>query len=107
MNAPFAPERDDPTTVLQVDLRDDAATLRIAAFVDAHDGSPFHLSEWLIAIERGTSQEACGIVAEQAGRIIGWLPLTLVHSPLFGRALVSSGFAVDGGVLADAPHVAL
>ena len=36
MNAPFAPERDDPTTVSQVDMRDDAAALRIGAFVDAH-----------------------------------------------------------------------
>ena len=33
--------------------------------------------------------------------IVGVLPLTLVHSPLFGRALVSSGFAVDGGILAE------
>jgi FemAB-related protein (PEP-CTERM system-associated) len=29
-----------------------------------------------------------------------------VKSRLFGQALVSSGFAVDGGILADEPHVA-
>jgi len=34
------------------------------------------------------------------------LPLNLIHSPLFGRALVSSGFAVNGGIIADSAHVA-
>ncbi len=29
------------------------------------------------------------------------LPLTEIRSPLFGKALVSAGFAVDGGILAD------
>jgi hypothetical protein len=33
-----------------------------------------------------------------------YLPLTQVHSPIFGRVLASSGFAVGGGVLA-APDV--
>ena len=37
---------------------------------------------------------------ERGTTLSGWLPLTLVHSPLFGRALVSSGFGVGGGVLA-------
>jgi FemAB-related protein (PEP-CTERM system-associated) len=40
-------------------------------------------------------------VAEKAGAITGWLPLTEVHSPIFGRMLASSGFAVEGGVLAE------
>ena len=35
------------------------------------------------------------------GSICGVLPLTEIHSPLFGRALASSGFAVGGGILAD------
>ena len=106
MNAPFAPERSEPTEIAVADLRDPAQASRIAAFVDEQDGSPFHLPEWLAAIERGTGQKAYGIVAERAGRIVGWLPLTLVHSPLFGRALVSSGFAVDGGALARERNVA-
>lgn len=102
MNAPFRPE--GPARTLRIalaDLRQPREAERIAAFVRARGGSPFHLPEWLIAIERGTGQRACGLIAERAGRIEGWLPLTLVHSPLFGRALVSSGFAVDGGVLAS------
>ncbi len=106
MNAPFAPAYADATTIALANLDDDAQAGRIAAFVEAHNGSPFHLPAWLIAIERGTGQRACGILAERAGQITGWLPLSLVHSPLFGRALVSSGFAVDGGILASETHVA-
>jgi FemAB-related protein (PEP-CTERM system-associated) len=33
--------------------------------------------------------------------VVGWLPLSEVHSPVFGRMLASSGFAVEGGVLAE------
>ena len=45
-----------------------------------------------------------GLALERARRLAAWLPLTLVHSPLFGRALVSSGFGVGGGVLAERHH---
>ncbi|MFX8098748.1 hypothetical protein ABTK82_20685, partial [Acinetobacter baumannii] len=37
------------------------------------------------------------------GSIAGLLPLTEVRSRLFGKALVSNGFAVGGGILADNP----
>src|SRR3546814_18564327 len=38
--------------------------------------------------------------------LTGILPLHHVRSPLFGQALVGSGFAVGGGILADGPVVA-
>src|SRR3546814_20732350 len=38
-----------------------------------------------------------------SGEIAGLLPLHHVRSALFGQALVSSGFAVDGGILASDP----
>jgi FemAB-related protein (PEP-CTERM system-associated) len=60
----------------------------------------FHRPAWLRAVERGTGQRARGLLAEKGGAITGWLPLTEVHSPLFGRMLASSGFAVEGGALA-------
>jgi FemAB-related protein (PEP-CTERM system-associated) len=41
------------------------------------------------------------------GVLTGWLPLTRVHSPLFGKALVSSGFGVGGGICTDHPDAAL
>jgi FemAB-related protein (PEP-CTERM system-associated) len=40
------------------------------------------------------------LVAERGGELFGFLPLSEVHSPLFGRMLASSGFGVAGGVLA-------
>lgn len=98
MNAPF------PLCAEQVsiaDLRDPGEVARIERFVAELGGSPFHRPAWLQAVERGTGQKAAGLVTEKCGALTGWLPLTEVHSPLFGRALVSSGFAVGGGVLAE------
>ena len=97
MNAPFAPTRE---RVSLADLRDPGEVARIEAFVLANGGTPFHRPAWLFGVEEGTGQRARGLVAERGGTIVGWLPLTEVHSLLFGRALVSSGFAVGGGVLA-------
>ncbi len=100
MNAPMLRTR---IAVRAVDLNDVNECTRIDAWVMAHPaGSPFHRPRWLKAIEAGTGQEAhCLIVETNAGEIAGLLPLTLIHSPLFGRALVSSGFAVGGGILSD------
>lgn len=76
---------------------------RIAAFVTGTDAAtPFHSPGWSLAVARGCGQRARYLVAERGGAIIGVLPLTEMRSPLFGRALVSAGFAVDGGVLGDA-----
>ena len=107
MNAPFRPAYPGSQAEISIaDLGDDDVAQAITAFVHVQGGSPFHLPAWLIAVERGTGQRARGIVATRDGKIVGWLPLTLVHSPLFGRALVSSGFAVDGGPLAEDTHIA-
>lgn len=103
MNAPFAPDARAADTVTRVDLHNAEEARRIGAFVEEQGGSPFHLPTWLNAVERGTGQKACGLLAERAGRITGWLPLTILRSPLFGRALISSGFAVDGGILSSDP----
>lgn len=82
------------------DLFADAAA--IDDYVRAHsEATPFHLTGWSRAVAAGCGQISHYLVVEAAGVITGVLPLTEVHSPLFGRALVSSGFAVGGGVLAD------
>lgn len=82
------------------DLDADAAA--VDEYARAHPGgSPFHLTGWSRAIARGCRQRSHYLVAETGARITGLLPLTEVHSPLFGRALVSSGFAVGGGIIAD------
>lgn len=89
--------------VREANLDDAGDRARIAAFVTATEGgTPFHLPAWSIAVARGCGQRARYLVAEQGRAIVGVLPLTEMRSPLFGRALVSAGFAVDGGVLGDA-----
>ncbi len=97
MNAPFALTREH---VRPVDLRQPDEVARIEGFVAERGGSVFHRPAWLLAVEEGTGQRARGLVAEKGGLLTGWLPLTEVHSPVFGRMLASSGFAVEGGVLA-------
>jgi len=89
------------------DFSDAHECARIEAFVAEHRGSLFQRPAWLKAVDRGTGQVATGIVASRMGAIVGWLPLSLVQSPLFGRALISSGFGVGGGALADDAKVAL
>lgn len=104
MNAPFS---HTSVNVRPANLREPDELARIEGFVAASGGSVFHRPAWLGAIERGTGQRAHGLVAEDDGAIVGWLPLTEVHSPIFGRMLASSGFAVEGGVLAQDENAAL
>jgi FemAB-related protein (PEP-CTERM system-associated) len=81
----------------------------ITAFVEAHPGStPFHLPAWSRAVAKACGQRYRSLLAERNGQVVGVLPLTEMRSPLFGSALASAGFAVDGGVLGEgdfAPHV--
>jgi FemAB-related protein (PEP-CTERM system-associated) len=73
----------------------------IRAFVHSRpEAEPFHLPEWSQAVERGCRQRAYMLLAEdERGALTGILPLTEMRSPLFGSALVSTGFGVGGGVL--------
>lgn len=86
-------------------LTDDAAW---DAFVagQAH-ATPFHSRAWCQAITVATGH-ACHLLAahDGEGRVAGLLPLHHIRSPLFGQALVASGFAVDGGLLADSEAAA-
>jgi len=101
MNAPFPPLA---VRLREADLGDAGECLRIERYVAAHgDGTPFHRPAWLQGTARGTSNEAAVLLAERHGEIAGLIPLLDVQSPLFGRALVSSGFGVGGGLLADGP----
>lgn len=73
------------------------------AYVAGHAGAtPFHSRAWCEAISKATGHR-CHLLAARnaAGAIAGLLPLHHIRSPLFGQALVASGFAVDGGLLAD------
>lgn len=92
-----------PLGLRTADLGDPRECGRIDAFVRAHSvATPFHLTAWQRAVAIGCGQRAHCLIAERAnGAIAGILPLTEIRSMLFGRALVSSGFGVGGGILAD------
>ena len=93
-----------PIGLRAADLADARERARIDAFVKtAPDATPFHLTAWQRAVAIGCGQRAHCLIAERAdGSIVGMLPLTEIRSILFGRALVSSGFGVGGGILAVA-----
>lgn len=97
-----------PVAINPADLGNPAERARIDAYVRAHpDATPFHLTGWNIAVSRACGQTAHCLIAEHAdGSLAGVLPLTEIRSPLFGKALVSAGFAVDGGILTNRDAVA-
>lgn len=98
-----------PTMMVRpLDLADRKACGLVDLWVRQQPGAtPFHLTGWSRAVTKGCRQQSHYLVAEELdGRIAAVLPLTAVRSPLFGNALVSTGFAVGGGVLAS-EHAAI
>jgi FemAB-related protein (PEP-CTERM system-associated) len=69
-------------------------------------GSPFHLVAWKKTIEETFGYRAFYLAAIGDYGIEGILPLFYVRNPIIGRALISSPFAVYGGILADSPDAA-
>jgi len=83
-------------------LDDPPAAAAIEHYVARHrQGTAFHRIAWLEAIERGCGQRCWYLVAGEDPQLHGVMPLSEIHSPLFGRALISSGFAVGGGAIGD------
>ena len=75
-------------------------------FVRDHPrGTPFHLTAWKRVIEETFDYEPRYLCARDKGKIRGLLPLFLVDTVLTGKVLISSPFAVYGGVLADCDEV--
>ena len=73
--------------------------------LDHPSGSPFHLIAWKKSIEQTFRYQAQYLVAAEGSRIRGVLPLFLVKNFLIGKVLISSPFAVYGGILADSDQV--
>ena len=98
MNAPFVQPRE---ALRLANLGEPDECARIEAWLrEQPEATPFHRPAWLNAVEQGTGNRAMALVAERRGEICGYLPLNEIHSPLFGRLLASSGFAVGGGLIA-------
>ena len=102
--ASFAPSA---VTVQTMDPTDRATAARWDAFVmGCSDATHFHRAGWQEIVESVLRHRTHFLYAEEAGRIVGVLPLAHVDSWLFGSALVSLPHAVYGGVAADSPQAA-
>jgi FemAB-related protein (PEP-CTERM system-associated) len=97
MNMPVRIETALPT----ITVSDGISDADCAAFLAATPGStPFHSAAWGRAVESATGHRWHLLVAcDASGAILGILPLHHIRSALFGSALVSTGFAVNGGIL--------
>jgi FemAB-related protein (PEP-CTERM system-associated) len=75
-------------------------------FVHQHPhGTPFHLTAWRHCIENTFGFRSMYLVANEADRLRGVLPLFLVQNLVIKKALISSPFAVYGGALAESREV--
>ena len=71
-------------------------------FVFRHlHGTAFHLQAWKRTIQESFGYRPLYLVASQGDRLRGVLPLFLVRNPIIGKVLLSTPFAVYGGILAD------
>lgn len=94
----------DPETLALIDVsREDWDAWILAR----DDSTPFHLNAWGEGIEAATGHafKRYGL-ANAAGDIVAVMPVHFIRSILFGKAAVSSGFAVNGGILADSVALA-
>lgn len=87
-----------------VRLDDDAGGTAEAGwddFVAAHaDATLFHRAGWRRVIRAAHGHATPYLLARDRDGVRGVLPLVEVASPVFGRALISTGFFVYGGILA-------
>jgi FemAB-related protein (PEP-CTERM system-associated) len=71
-------------------------------FVVRHPfGTPFHLIAWKRTLEQTFGYRAMYLLAVEEKQIQAVLPLFLVKNPIIGKALISTPFAVYGGILAN------
>lgn len=66
----------------------------------------FHRAGWKTVLERAFGHSTWFLYAEEAGEIVGVLPLAQVKSLLFGNSLSSLPFCVYGGIVADSEAAA-
>jgi len=80
---------------------------RHECFAAARHASPSRSPRWLGVLAEGLGHVPYAIEAVRGPRLVGILPLVYVRSLLFGRFLVSLPYLNVGGVIAEAPSVAM
>jgi FemAB-related protein (PEP-CTERM system-associated) len=65
------------------------------------DATGYHEWPWRQVFKRAFDHESIYLAARREGELVGVLPLVLLDSWLFGRALISLPFLNYGGVIAD------
>lgn len=77
------------------------------AFVRGHElGTPCHMRAWARLCSGVFGYKCHSLAAWRDGMVEGVLPLFLVSNPILGKILLSSPFAVYGGVLAGSADAA-
>ncbi len=95
---------------MEVKTLTSADAARWDAYVEAQDDATFfHRAGWARVIESALKRPCHFLYVEEDGQIQGVLPLVAVKSWIFGKSLISTGFFVYGGPVADsdAAHGAL
>jgi FemAB-related protein (PEP-CTERM system-associated) len=87
------------------DLGDDRHDEWDAYVLTSPGASFFHRVGWMKAVRDHYGHRPCYLYAREGGRVRGVLPLFLVAGPLTGRALISTPYAVSGGVAADSVDI--
>jgi FemAB-related protein (PEP-CTERM system-associated) len=78
------------------------------AYVYQHPkASPFHLTAWKRALEKSFGFKPRYLLADGQGTIRGILPLFEIRNPIQGKVLLSTPFAVYGGVCASDERTAI
>jgi len=77
------------------------------SYIDQNPNATFfHKAGWKTVLEKAFNHPGYFLMAKQAGRVCGVLPLGHIKSKLFGNALISTPFCVYGGVVADNDEIA-
>ncbi len=83
-----------------------AALPPLAEFAFARTPAPLSRHPaWLTVLRSAFGHEGFALEARAAGRTCGFLPLSFLDTPLFGRFLVSLPYLNSNGVIAESPDV--
>lgn len=94
-----------PTAPPRIGTLDAVRTRQWDAFVRREPSATFfHLSGWMKVMERTFGYRVCAVYSEREGEITGVLPLFLTKNWITGPCLISTPFAVYGGIAASDPE---